>query len=1210
MKSSHEAAAGGVFHRLADFVIRWPLIAIGLWIAVAAALTLAIPPLAVVAAHKQVEALPADAPVVVGGKQMSEAFHESQHGSLLLVVLTDEKGLSPADEDVYRTLVGKLHQDTADVMSVQDFLGTQALRQVLQSKDDKTWALPVTLVGDPGTPEAGASYKHVGDIVKQTLDKSTLIANLTGPAATAADLMDIAAKDMHVIELGTTAMVLLILIIVYRNPITMLIPLVTIGISLATAQGTLAGLGELGLGLTGETVVFVTAVMFGAGTDYAVFLISRYHDYVRQGASSDEAVLKAMMSIGKVIAASAATVAVTFLAMIFSKLQIFATVGPAISISVTLAFLAAMTFLPAVMVLAGRRGWIKPRSDLTHRFWRRSAIRIVRRPKVHLVTSLIVLATLASCMTFVRYNYDDRKTLPGNVESAAGFAALDKHLPVNTLLPQYLFVRSPRDLRTPEALADLEQMALRVSQVPGVSMVRGITRPMGESLEQTKATWQAGVVGGKLDDASKQITGHTDDLNLLTHGSDQLAGALSDVRSQVAHSMGTIHGLLASLTAIDRQVGGQKLLKDVDNASKVIASLRAFGGSLYDVVAAARGAAPVLGVLDTNPACSSDPPCVEAREQLRRLANANNDGTLNKLSNLARELQSTQDTQTLQSTVRDLNGTVSNALNALRSLGADDPGGVQARLATLESGADQLADGSRKIADGVQQLVDQTVQMGSGLGEASMFLLGMKRGAGRSSMSGFYIPPNALANNADFKTAAEFFMSPDGHATRYYVMSQLNPFSVAAMDQVGEITEAARSAQPNTTLADAKVSMLGMTEGLQDTRNYYNKDTEFIVVATILIVFLILVLLLRAIVAPLYLIASVLISYASALGIGVIVFQFLLHQELHWSAPGLTFILLVAVGADYNLLLISRIRDESPHGVRFGVIRTVSCTGAVITSAGLIFAASMFGLTVASISTLVQIGFVIGAGILLDTFLVRTITVPAVAALLGRANWWPSRPTSRAEPAKRRRVLRRVDAKAKWRLPRSRGRNPAIRQDEKTPTSHHLSDLAGAGTQVRVSVPAKNIELHRHRLSHSDENFSDHALPLFGHHHLTKQPTSNGRDKDVRGQAAGESAPPARTDDHRPVESSGDHPAETNGHHPADAPLNGQHSAESNGHEYEKTPLVDPSPGDDRVGRPRWIGCWPAGDATFPVEAHDGHHFAVTPGSPSSSRPIESADVS
>jgi RND superfamily putative drug exporter len=101
------------------------------------------------------------------------------------------------------------------------------------------------------------------------------------------------------------------------------------------------------------------------------------------------------------------------------------------------------------------------------------------------------------------------------------------------------------------------------------------------------------------------------------------------------------------------------------------------------------------------------------------------------------------------------------------------------------------------------------------------------------------------------------------------------------------------------------------------------------------------------------------------------------------------------VGADYNMLMVSRLRDESPHSTRYGVIRTLSSTGGVITAAGLIFAASVAGLMFSSIGIVVQGGFMIGVGILLDTFLVRTITVPAIAALIGKANWWPSQSIGR-----------------------------------------------------------------------------------------------------------------------------------------------------------------------------------------------------------------------
>jgi RND superfamily putative drug exporter len=178
-------------------------------------------------------------------------------------------------------------------------------------------------------------------------------------------------------------------------------------------------------------------------------------------------------------------------------------------------------------------------------------------------------------------------------------------------------------------------------------------------------------------------------------------------------------------------------------------------------------------------------------------------------------------------------------------------------------------------------------------------------------------------------------------------------------------------------------------------RSDYDHDLRLIVVMTLAVVFLILVALLRALVAPLYLIASVVVSYLSALGVGVIFFQFILGQDIYWNVPATAFIVLVAVGADYNLLLITRIREESRNGIRSGIISAVRSTGGVITSAGIIFAGSMFGLLFGTLSTMVQTGFIIGVGLLIDTFVVRTITVPALASLIGRANWWPSKEMSK-----------------------------------------------------------------------------------------------------------------------------------------------------------------------------------------------------------------------
>ncbi|WP_280514667.1 RND family transporter, partial [Mycobacterium asiaticum] len=981
--------------RLADAVVRWPWLVIGLWVVVAVALPLAFPSLNQMSQKHPLDILPSDAPSSVTARKMTEAFHESGADDLLLVVLTNDSGLKPADETAYRKLVSALREDKRDVLMLQDFISTPPLRSTLTSKDRTTWVLPVGLAGELGTPKSYAAFQRVAEIVKHSVAGSQLTAHLTGPAATVADLTAAGNKDRVPIEIAIAVLVLLVLLLVYRNPVTMLLPLLAIGISMVIAQSVVAAMSEVtGIGVSNQSIVFLSAIIAGAGTDYAVFLISRYHDYLRQGDDFDQAVRRALVSIGKVIAASAATVGITFLGISFSQMGVFSSVGLSSAIGVGVAFLAAMTLLPAILVLAGPRGWVKPRRELTARFWRRSGIRIVRRPKTHLVASLLVLAILAGCAGLVRFNYDDRKGVPASAPSSIGYAALERHFPVNQSIPEYILVQSPHDLRTPRALADLEQMAERVSQLPNIAAVTGITRPTGAVPEEFRATYQAGAIGARLGAGAALINEHDNDLNRLSRGANTLAENLGDVRGQVNQMVSAMQGLVEVFTSMRGQYGGDRLVREVTTAAKLVNSINALGHEMGLNFTAVRDmfgwVAPVLTALQGNVICDVDASCAATRAQFERLVNARNNGSLDQINDLANQLQGFGDKQTLAATADRLRGALANFTKALHAMGFDQAGGLEGGLNRLQQGAERVAGGSRQVADGVDQLVDQIRQMGTGLGEASAFLLAMKDDAAQPSMAGFNIPPQLLRME-EFRKAAKLFISPDGRSVRYLVQTKLNPFSAEAMDQVNAITNAARSAQPNTALADASISMAGYPVTLRDTRDYYEHDIRFIIAVTLIVVLLTLIALLRAIVAPLYLVGSVVISYLSAVGIGVLVFQYLLGQQLHWSIPPLAFVVLVAVGADYNMLLISRMRDESPNSMRYGVIRTLSSTGGVITAAGLIFAASMWGLLFSTIGTVIQGGFVIGVGILLDTFLVRTITVPAIATLVGKASWWPSR---------------------------------------------------------------------------------------------------------------------------------------------------------------------------------------------------------------------------
>jgi putative drug exporter of the RND superfamily len=252
--------------RLADFVVRWPWVVIGAWIAIAVALPLLFPSLNEMSEKHPLAILPSDAPSAVTARKMTEAFHEAGSEDLLLVVLTDDKGLSPADETTYRNLADTLRKDTKNVVMLQDFISTPPLKSIVTSKDNKAWVLPVGVAGELGTPRSYEAFNQITSVVNHAVAGTSLRANLTGPA----------------------------------GAITMLLPLITIALSLVIAQGVVAAYSFLtSAGVSNQSIVFLSAIMAGAGTDYAVFLISRYHDYLRLGESQETALKKALISIAR-----------------------------------------------------------------------------------------------------------------------------------------------------------------------------------------------------------------------------------------------------------------------------------------------------------------------------------------------------------------------------------------------------------------------------------------------------------------------------------------------------------------------------------------------------------------------------------------------------------------------------------------------------------------------------------------------------------------------------------------------------------------------------------------------------------------------------------------------------------------------------------------------------------------------------------------------
>lgn len=229
--------------------------------------------------------------------------------------------------------------------------------------------------------------------------------------------------------------------------------------------------------------------------------------------------------------------------------------------------------------------------------------------------------------------------------------------------------------------------------------------------------------------------------------------------------------------------------------------------------------------------------------------------------------------------------------------------------------------------------------------------------------------------------------STDGRAALLSLIYADDPFGHAALDRTERIRDVVAEAGPGTRV------LIGEGSGERlDARIATERDTKVIVPLVLLVVLTTLIILLRAVVAPLFLLVTVVISFAATLGLTLAIFRFVFGQHGFSSAmPVIIFIFLVALGSDYNIFLMSRVREEAArHGTGKGTLNALAATGPVITSAGLILAGTFAVLMIIPSWDLSLIGFAVALGVLLDTFLVRSICVPAITWLLGERSWWPS----------------------------------------------------------------------------------------------------------------------------------------------------------------------------------------------------------------------------
>ncbi|MFA7514473.1 MAG: MMPL family transporter, partial [Mycolicibacterium vanbaalenii] len=754
---------------LARFTLRHKALVIGVWLGAAVVLALLFPQLETVVRQQSVDLIPRDAPSLQTVDRMSAAFGEEGSKTMVFVAMEDPNGLTPTARQRYGELVSRLQSEGDHVLLVQDLLADPITEAQAVSVDRKAWYLPVGVAGTLGDPTAAESVNAVRDIAAEVFTGSTTTVHVTGPPATFSDMIASAEHDLLLISIATAGVIALILLIVYRSVFTALLPLLVIGLSLAVGRGVLSALGEMGMPVSQFTVAFMTAILLGAGTDYTVFLISRYHEQRRAQVPADQAIIHATASIGRVILASAATVALAFLAMVFARLSVFAALGPACAIAVLFGFLATVTLLPPVLSLAAERGIGEPKSDRTRRYWNSVAVAVVRRPVPLLIVSLVILLALSAAAATIKISYDDRKGQPATTASNQGYHLLDRHFRKDVVITEFLVVENPTDMRTGKGLADLDEMASRVSQIPGVTKVSGVTRPTGERLDQAELAWQNGQIGDKMAGAVAEGNSRKDDLAKLTGGADQLADGLAQLDSTVRTALTPLAEILTQAQSAGTQVNQfRPLLQQlsatapaVDQAIQSSPGLRPLANQAQNAISQLD---PLVGALNTSPWCATTPQCAQIRDQVKILVTLRDSGFFTQIADLGDRYD--------PATNATVGGTLANVQNAVASLdkafGAlGDPADLATNLRRLQDGIGQLASGAQALATGVRTLADSNIEMLSGMSQIATQLQNSSRAAADSdSSSGFYLPANAFENR-QFTDVAEQFLSPDGKTARF-----------------------------------------------------------------------------------------------------------------------------------------------------------------------------------------------------------------------------------------------------------------------------------------------------------------------------------------------------------------------------------------------------------------------------------------------------------
>jgi RND superfamily putative drug exporter len=725
--------------------------------------------------------------------------------------------------------------------------------------------------------------------------------------------------------------IMVMLLIVYRSIVTTILALLIVGIELFAAQGVTATAGNLNIiGLTPYAVSMITMLAIAAGTDYVIFLLGRYQEARAAGQEREEAYYTAYHGVSHVILGSGLTIVGALLCLTLCTLPYFQTMGLPCAIALLVIMSAALTLAPAVVAVASRFGLLDPKGQLSTRGWRKVGTTVVRWPvPIIFATSLIAIIGFVSLLTYVP-QYNDQKYTPADMPANVAMTAAERHFSQARMNPELLMLEADHDLRNPADMLVIDRVAKNVFHLKGIERVQTITRPLGSPIEHSSIPFQIAMQNSATLQTAKL---QNDNTAQMLEQADELSKTIANME----HMYDVLKQVVATTHTLDQQT------------HDIVDTTNQLRGSLADFDDFFR---PLRAYFYWEPHCFDIPSCWAIRSVF---------DSLDGIDALADKFQTlTGSIDQLDTLMPQMLATLPPTIESMKTM-RDFMVSTHSTMAGIQAHQQEGAEGA--------------TLMGQYFDEAK-------------NDDSFYLPPEVF-KNPDFERGLKMFVSADGKAVRLIITHQGDPASVEGIKHVAGIRETVADAVKGTPLENAKVSLAGTASLYSDMQKGVTVDLLIACIAAMILIFAIMLIITRSVVAALVIVGTVAASLGTACGLSVLLWQDVLGLGVQWIVLPLSIVILLAVGSDYNLLVVSRLKEEIPAGLNTGIIRGMGATGRVVTAAGLVFAFTMMSMIVSDLRVVGQLGTTIGIGLLVDTLIVRSFMTPSIAAALGRWFWWP-----------------------------------------------------------------------------------------------------------------------------------------------------------------------------------------------------------------------------